>query len=68
MLEVEWDRPSQAGRLRIPPVFDRTEQDQGRTGQGRTGQDEDRTVAWTKNPKLWVGGSLMGENDVSIPR
>ena len=25
-------------------------------------------VAWTKNPKLWVGWSLMVANDVSIPR
>ena len=39
------DRPSQAGLLRIRPVFDRTEQDkdragQGRAGQGRAGQDK----------------------------
>ena len=27
-----------------------------------------RTLAWTKNPKLWVGWSLMVANDVSIPR
>ena len=26
------------------------------------------TLAWTKNPKLWVGWSLMVANDVSIPR
>ena len=25
-------------------------------------------LAWTKNPKLWVGWSLMVANDVSIPR
>ena len=25
-------------------------------------------VAWKKNPKLWVGGSLMVANDVSIRR
>ena len=24
-------------------------------------------IAWTKNPKLWVGWSLMVANDVSIP-
>ena len=28
----------------------------------------DWTLAWTKNPKLWVGWSLMVANDVSIPR
>ena len=26
------------------------------------------TVAWTENPKLGVGGSLMVANDVSIPK
>ena len=37
VLKAEWDidRPSQAGRLRIQPVFDRTKQDKDRTGQGR---------------------------------
>ena len=45
VLEAEYDRTCQAGRLRIWPVLDRTEQDkdrtgQGRAGQGRTGQDE----------------------------
>ena len=41
VLKAEWDidRPSQAGRLRIQPVFDGTKQDKDRTGQGRTGQD-----------------------------
>ena len=43
VLEAEWDRLSRAGRLRIRPAFDRTEQDKDRTGQGRTGPVEDRT-------------------------
>ena len=34
--------PSQAGHLQIWTVFDRTERDKDRTGQGRTGQDDDR--------------------------
>ena len=33
VLEIKWDRPSQAGRLRIWQVFDRTEQDKDGTGK-----------------------------------
>ena len=41
VLEAEWQaEPSGPGQIR--PVFDRTEKDKDRTGQGRTGQDEDR--------------------------
>jgi hypothetical protein len=31
-------------------------------------QSQPAGIAWTKNPKFWVGWSLMVANDVSIPR
>ena len=42
MLAKPWDRPRRAGFLTVRRMFDRTEQDKDRTGQGRTVQDDDR--------------------------